>query len=179
MVATPEERRYCRDQYKVVQPNQGGDSDTVKTEEHPEYQRILQWNRENMTRQSPVPDADQWSSWSSPSPTSSDFPTHVLTKFRKQAQGDLVLCDTTLRVSLFSKKLASNRQPENDNPNGVCAELHTPTRTFSALLFSDKHLTHFARSQHFYGSRSDCKNVPSSHHYCLAPPECDGYHIDF
>ena len=29
--ATPAERRYCRDQYTVVPPNQGGGSNTVKT----------------------------------------------------------------------------------------------------------------------------------------------------
>ena len=34
-LATPEERRYYRDQYNVVQPNQGGGSNTVKTKRTP------------------------------------------------------------------------------------------------------------------------------------------------
>ena len=59
------ERALYRDQHKVVQPYQGGGSDTVKTEEHPECEHIVQWKSENMTRQSSVPDAEQWSSWSS------------------------------------------------------------------------------------------------------------------
>ena len=39
-VATPPERAYYRDPYKVVQPNQGGGSNTVKTEEH--HEKIVQ-----------------------------------------------------------------------------------------------------------------------------------------
>ena len=54
---------YHRDQYKVVQPYQG-DSDTVQTEERPECKHILPWKRENVTRQSSVPDTEQWSSLS-------------------------------------------------------------------------------------------------------------------
>ena len=45
-VATLEEGRYYRDQYKVVQPDQGGGSSTVKTKEHPEHKHIVQWKRE-------------------------------------------------------------------------------------------------------------------------------------
>ena len=39
-VATPEERRSCRDQYTVVQPNQGG-GNTVKTKEHFEHKQLV------------------------------------------------------------------------------------------------------------------------------------------
>ena len=41
-----EERRHYRDHYTVVQPSQGGCSNTVKTKEHPEYKQIVQWKRE-------------------------------------------------------------------------------------------------------------------------------------
>ena len=37
----------------------------IKTEEHLEYTQIAQSIRDNVTRQSSVPDAEQWSSWSS------------------------------------------------------------------------------------------------------------------
>ena len=42
-VATHGERRYCRDQHKVVQSNQGGGSDTVKTKCHPGHKQIVRW----------------------------------------------------------------------------------------------------------------------------------------
>ena len=45
-IASLEERRCYRDQYKVVQPYQGGGSDTVETEERTEYKQIVQWKRE-------------------------------------------------------------------------------------------------------------------------------------
>ena len=51
-VATPAGRAYCRDQCKVVQPYQGGGSDTVKTEAHPECQQIVQWKKESMLKRS-------------------------------------------------------------------------------------------------------------------------------
>ena len=41
-VASSTERAHHKDQYKVVQRFQGGGSDTVKTEEQPEYNQILQ-----------------------------------------------------------------------------------------------------------------------------------------
>ena len=40
-VADPEGRRYCRDQYTVVQPNQGGGSNTVKTKALPEHKQFV------------------------------------------------------------------------------------------------------------------------------------------
>ena len=65
-VASSDERACYRGQYKVVQPYQGGGSDTMKTEEHPEYKQFYTVVKcENITRQSSVPDAEQWSSWSS------------------------------------------------------------------------------------------------------------------
>ena len=45
-VASSAERAYCRDQYKVVQPYQGGDSDTMDTKEHPEHNQVVPWKRE-------------------------------------------------------------------------------------------------------------------------------------
>ena len=48
-VATPEESGYNRDQYTMVQSNQGGDSNTAKTKQHLEYKQLVQWNRENLT----------------------------------------------------------------------------------------------------------------------------------
>ena len=41
-VATLEEMCYCRGQYTIVLPNRGGGSNTMKTEEHPEYQQLAQ-----------------------------------------------------------------------------------------------------------------------------------------
>ena len=49
-VPSSTDQAYYRDQYKVVQPCEG--SDTTKTEEHPENKQVVQWKRENMTRQS-------------------------------------------------------------------------------------------------------------------------------
>ena len=43
-VGTLEERRYHRDQHNIVQPNQGGGSNTVKTKEHPEHKQHAQEN---------------------------------------------------------------------------------------------------------------------------------------
>ena len=54
-VASSTERACHRDQYKVVQPNQGGGSDTAKTEEHFEYKQFQTIFR---------PEAKHWSSWS-------------------------------------------------------------------------------------------------------------------
>ena len=51
-VATPTERTHYKDQNKVVQPCQGGGSDTVKTEAHPECQQIVQWKKESMSKRS-------------------------------------------------------------------------------------------------------------------------------
>ena len=64
-VASSDERAYQRGQHKVVQPYQGGGSDTMKTKEHPEYKRTVQWKREDLTSESSELDAEQWSSWSS------------------------------------------------------------------------------------------------------------------
>ena len=63
-VTTFEERRDYRDQYTVMQPNPGWSGNTAKTEEHTEYQQIVQWKRWNLTCHSQNPDAEQWSSWS-------------------------------------------------------------------------------------------------------------------
>ena len=41
-VATPAERRCYRNQRTVVQPNQGGGSNTVKSKEHPEHKQLAQ-----------------------------------------------------------------------------------------------------------------------------------------
>ena len=41
-VASSTERTFHRGQYKTVRTDQGGDSDIVKTEEHPEYKKIVQ-----------------------------------------------------------------------------------------------------------------------------------------
>ena len=46
---------------------------------------------------------------------------------------------------------------------------------FSARVVLRHTLTHCVHPHHFYGSRSDCKSIPSSHHCRLALPECDGY----
>ena len=64
-IAFLEERRCYRDQYKVVQPYQGGGSDTVETEERTDYKQVVQWEKGNMTSHSLDPDAAQWSSRSS------------------------------------------------------------------------------------------------------------------
>ena len=63
--ATPQQRRFYRDQYKVVQPNQGGGRTTVKTKEHPEHKQLVLWKRENLTSHVQESDAEQWSSRSS------------------------------------------------------------------------------------------------------------------
>ena len=47
---------------RSITPYHGAGSDTVMTEEHPEYKQIVHREKENMTRQSSEPDADQWSS---------------------------------------------------------------------------------------------------------------------
>ena len=44
-VGSSAERVYCRDQYKVVPLYQGGGSDTVKTDEDPDYRHTVQWKR--------------------------------------------------------------------------------------------------------------------------------------
>ena len=36
-------RAYYRSWYNVVQPHQGGGSDTIKAKEHPEYEQVVQW----------------------------------------------------------------------------------------------------------------------------------------
>ena len=65
-VATPEERRYCRDQYSVVQQsNQGGGSNTVKPKEHLEHKELEQRKKETVTDDSEIPNAEKWSSWPS------------------------------------------------------------------------------------------------------------------
>ena len=51
-VATPDERAYCRDKYKVVEPYQGGGSNTAMTEEHPGNKLFVPWHGENLTSQS-------------------------------------------------------------------------------------------------------------------------------
>ena len=54
---------------RSITPYHGAGSDTVMTEEHPEYKQIVHREKENMTRQSSEPDAEQWSSrylWSRP-----------------------------------------------------------------------------------------------------------------
>ena len=51
-VATPEERRYYRDQYPVVQTNQVDDSNTVKTKEHREYKHLVQWKKGKLDQSS-------------------------------------------------------------------------------------------------------------------------------
>ena len=48
-VASSKEQAYYGDQHKVLQPYQGGGSDTVKTKEHPEYKQIAHEKRENLT----------------------------------------------------------------------------------------------------------------------------------
>ena len=45
---------------RSITPYHGAGSDTVMTEEHPEYKQIVHRERENMTRQSSEPDVDQW-----------------------------------------------------------------------------------------------------------------------
>ena len=49
-VATPEERRYYRDQYKVAQPNQGGGSDTANTKQVARAQAFTKSEREGQGR---------------------------------------------------------------------------------------------------------------------------------
>ena len=39
-----DERAYCRDKYKVVEPYQGGGSNTAKTEEHPGNELFVPWH---------------------------------------------------------------------------------------------------------------------------------------
>ena len=49
-MATPEDRRYCRDQYTIVQPNQGG-TQQHREKNKSEYQQFVQWKRDNLTSQ--------------------------------------------------------------------------------------------------------------------------------
>ena len=42
-VASSTGRAYYGDLYKVVQPHHSGSSNTVRTEEEPEYNKIVQW----------------------------------------------------------------------------------------------------------------------------------------
>ena len=46
-VASSDERAHFRDQYKVVQPYQRRNSDTVQTEEHPEHEHIVSSGKKN------------------------------------------------------------------------------------------------------------------------------------
>ena len=58
-VALSYERAYCRGSHKVVQPHQGGGSDTIGTKERPGYNQVVQWKREIVTKQASEPDAEQ------------------------------------------------------------------------------------------------------------------------
>ena len=55
-VATLDDRRVTtKDQHKLVQPNQGGGSNTVKIEERPEHKQLVPWERKNLTSHPPDP----------------------------------------------------------------------------------------------------------------------------
>ena len=75
-VASSDERAHFRDQYKVVQPYQRRNSDTVQTEEHPEHEHIVSsGKKKKMTRQSSKPMLNKWSSWSSRTLSPSSWPS--------------------------------------------------------------------------------------------------------
>ena len=119
---------------KVVQTYQGADRST------PWIQTHCTVEKRTTTRQSSVPDAEQWSSWSSwtwslssrsswwgssssqtwrqsQGPTTSDVPTLVFNTRMNISSGQLV---------------AATNQTERTIRTGGCTQKHTLTRTFSA-----------------------------------------------
>ena len=145
--------------------------------------------RESMTREASEPGSERWSSWSSwawslssrfswwdssssqtwrqfEGPTTPDLSaTRLDHKETTPAQGDLLRNDSD--SVLFH---SSNWQSESDNPNRKCTRIHTLTRTLSAFSLSLRRTCDAVRTQkQFYGSRSVCKIIPSSHHLADLP----------
>ena len=144
----------------LQRPMQGGTtlprrrqrSDPVKTEAQSWIQTILaQWKRENVARQCPVPDAEQWSSlvswtWSpstqsswwdssssqtwrqSPKPTSSDVPALVLNTRKESSSARLVVA-TQLRRRFFYLRIDNRRVTTRTGS----VRKYTVARPFAAL----------------------------------------------
>ena len=132
ITSLPAGRAYYRDQYKVTHPYQGRGSDIINTKEHPEYNQVVQWKRENMTRQASESDAEQWSSsswtWSFSSKSSwwdsSSSQTRASTTF-----------DTGMSA-LDSGIVASNNRlaPFEEFVDKVSARFHDIEQTVESLV---------------------------------------------
>ena len=155
-VAALAERAYCGDQHKVVQPNQGGGSNTVKTEEHIQDQQNVQWQGEKtwpVNLQNPMQNSghrghhghghlrqgllggihSSSQPWrQSPQSTSSAVPAHVLNKMQKTSSEGLVLVTHVSESrQFFYLRLDNRRLPFR---TGVYADTHSHEHFSSVVV---------------------------------------------